>query len=221
MSSISAGDVYRDPLVAKLAEAAAAGDRAGINTLVRLGADVNARGDGGVSLLHWALLHRNTNGLIAILSAGANPALVDDRGRTIMHDAAEHEDPDPLIALLIAGVNPDLRHGSTGQTPLFTAIMYGNERQFRALLSAGADVNAVDMNGNRPLHHAAKVNDAARALVLLELGADPRALNGQGVTFQRYMNMMDDKLRTQAAREAKMRLDMWLYHHGIPLEPRY
>jgi hypothetical protein len=123
-----------------------------------------------------------------------------------------------MVALLAAGVSPDLRNPATGETPLFTAIMHDREPQFRALLAAGADVDAVDAAGNRPIHQAAKVNDPVRVLVLLEAGADPLAVNGQGVTFQRYLNAMDDQLRTEPVREAKAAVDAWLRAHGIAIE---
>lgn len=41
--------------------------------------------------------------------------------------------------------------------------------QFRALIAAGADLNAADNMGGRPLHCAAKINDYAAAWELLQV----------------------------------------------------
>ena len=218
MSQVTALEVFGDERAAMLADAAAAGDKQAVAELAQAGCNVNARGDRGVNLVQWAFLHQNIAGMIALLSAGADAAAGDDHGNTVMHYAASAENPAMLAALLDAGVSPDTRNPVKGETPLFTAVMHDREPQFQALLAAGADVDAVDAAGNRPLHQAAKVNDPRRVLALLEAGADPRALNGQGVTFQRYLNAMDERLRTASLREAKAAVDGWLREHGIGIE---
>lgn len=215
MSRVTALDVFGDERVATLADAAAAGDKQAVAELARAGCNVNARGDRGVNLVQWAFLHQSSAGMTALLSAGADASAPDDHGNTVMHYAAAAENPAMMAALLEAGVSPDLRNPIKGETPLFTAIMHDREPQFQALLAAGADVDAVDAAGNRPLHQAAKVNDPRRVLALLEAGADPRAINGQGVTFQRYLNAMDDSLRTAPVREAKAAVYGWLRKQGI------
>jgi ankyrin repeat protein len=219
MNQVTAIDVFGDDPAAWLANAAAAGDKQAVAALAASGSNVNARGDRGVNLVQWAFLHQSIAGMTALLAAGADATLPDDHGNTVMHYAAAAENPAMLQALLDAGVPVDARNPIKGETPLFTAIMHDREPQFQALLAAGADVDAVDAAGNRPLHQAAKVNDPRRVLALLEAGADPRALNGQGVTFQRYLNAMDDALRTAPVREAKAAVDGWLRKHGIGLEP--
>lgn len=218
MSEVTALEVFGDPQAAALADAAAAGDKQAVAELARAGGNVDARGDRGVNLVQWAFLHQNVQGMTALLAAGADPSAPDDHGNTVMHYAAAAENPAMMQALLDAGVSPELRNPVKGETPLFVAIMHDREPQFQALLLAGADVDAVDAAGNRPLHQAAKVNDPRRVLVLLKAGADPAALNGQGVTFQRYLNAMDDGMRTAPAREAKAAVDAWLHGNGVGVE---
>ncbi|KXU39434.1 hypothetical protein AXE65_08440 [Ventosimonas gracilis] len=215
---VTAIEVYGDPAVAQLADAAAKGNKRVIQALVRQGVDVNARGDQNTSLLEWAFLHRSIDGMLALLEAGADPAMADDDGETIMHFAAWAEDPKAMEALLAAAVSPDLRNPKNGQTPLFTAIMADREPQFRALIAAGADVNAEDLEGERPIHQAAMINNLERVLVLLEAGADPRAVTGRGTTIQTYMNRMQDSARSQRGRERKARVEAWLVEQGVELE---
>ena len=216
--SITAQEVFADERAAVLADAAAAGDKQAVAALARAGCNVNARGDRGVNLVQWAFLHQNIQGMTALLSVGADPAGADDHGNTVVHYAAAAENPEPMAALLAAGVWPDLRNPATGETPLFSPILDHRAPRFRALRAGRAGLDAVDAAGNRPIHQAAKVNDPVRVLVLLEAGADPLAINGQGVTFQRYLNAMEDQLRTVPVREAKAAVDAWLRVHGIAIE---
>jgi len=215
---VTAIEVYGDTAVARLADAAAKGNRRVIQELVQQGVDANALGDKSTNLLEWAFLHRSIDGMLALLEAGADPAIPDDDGETVMHFAAWAEDPKPMEALLAAGVSPELRNPKNGQTPLFTAIMADREPQFRALIAAGADVNAEDLEGSRPIHKAGAVNDFQRVLALLEAGADPHAANEYGATLQYHMNVLPDRRLTERAREGKARVMDWLVAHGIELE---
>jgi len=222
----TASGVFKDkgPAVVQLAEAAARGDRPTILNLVQQGVNVNAQGESNFSILQWALLNKNIDGMLALLEAGADPALTNEWGSTVMHYAAGMEDPKPLQALLDAGVNPDLRHSLNGQTPIFEAIILDREAQFRALLAAGADLNAQAMigeglmeTGRRPLHHASSVNTRL-ILPLLEAGADPRALDGRGRTFQPMLNMLRESVATDEFITSKRKIEAWLVEHGVELE---
>jgi len=225
----TASGVFKDKgsAVIWLAEAAAKGDRQAVRDLVRQGADVNAQGESNFSVLQWALLNKNIDGMLALLEAGADPALTDEWGGTVMHYAAGMEDPKPLQALLNAGISPDLRDSLNGQTPIFEAIMLDREPQFQALLAAGADMNAQAMvgeglmkTGDRPLHHAASVNTRF-ILPLLEAGADPRALDGRGRTFQPMLNMLKESIATDEFIQNKRKIEAWLVEHGVELEREY
>lgn len=217
MDQVTSFDVFGNASVALLADAAVAGDKPAIAAMARSGVDASARGDRGVSVLQWAFLHQSIEGMTGLLAAGADPASGDDHGNTVMDYASAAENPAALAALLGAGVDPDTRNARTGQTALFTAIMHARQPQIRALVAAGADVDATDLAGNTPLHHAAKVNDVAVVLLLLEAGADPLRVNGQGVTFQRYLSAMDDTMRTRGLRELKERVDALLRERGVPV----
>ena len=60
-----------------------------------------------------------------------------------------------LLTLLISGADVDLKT-ETNATPLLYAAICGNMTVASILVSAGADVNQYDMEGNSPIIHAAK-----------------------------------------------------------------
>jgi ankyrin repeat protein len=74
--------------------AALAGNRQVADLLLRYGADVNARGDQGMTPLHAAALGGNLDLADLLLKRGANPALKDDAGQTPLQIAARNDDPD-------------------------------------------------------------------------------------------------------------------------------
>jgi ankyrin repeat protein len=217
---LEARQVFAAPAVAQLADAAAAGDSARVRQLAAAGADLNATGDQGVTLLQWAVLHKSVAGLNALLDAGADPARPGTGGATVLHIAAMVDDPAYLQALLARRVNVNLPHARTGATPLMSALLGEREAQFRQLLQAGADPDRVDAQGNTALHLAAKINDAARVLDLLKAGADPHAVNAQQATFQRFLAMTPEKVLSAEERQRRQAVHEWLRAHGVALLAR-
>jgi len=219
MLEVTATEVYKDPTVAQMAclsHLLTARAKQAICDLVNQGVDINSQGDLDTSLLQWAFWNKNIDGMRALLEEGANPALIDDSGQTVMHYAAGIDDPVPLQTLLDAGVAPDVCN-ENGQTPIFEAIWNDCAPQFQALLGAGADVNAQGLAGSRPLHLAAKFS-AGCVLPLLEAGADPLAVDGNGRTFQYYLNVKDESIATDSFIKHKRDIEAWLVQHGVGLE---
>ena len=71
-----------------------------------------------------------------------------------------------------------------GWTPLHLASFFGQLDAVRALIAAGADVNAVSRNGlrNTPLHAATAGKHTDVALLLLKNGADHQVVDAGGYT---------------------------------------
>jgi uncharacterized protein len=145
-------------------DAIAAGD---LDALRRaLPGGVSARNEQGVSALLFAVYHRNEAARDALLEAGAEvgPAEAAALGR-------------------LDGLDPAARSGD-GFTSLHLAAFFGGADTVRALLAAGADPDADDVNPFkvRPLHSAVSVRDADATRALLDAGANPNVHQQGGYT---------------------------------------
>ena len=214
---VAARDVFADPHVAELAQAVADGDATRTRALAPT-VDLSTRGDKNVTLLQWAVFNRSLEGMKALLDAGANPRDTGMDGDTVIHTAAAADDAAYLSELLARGADPNAPNANNGAGPLRAALMGERERQFRALLAAGANPNQADRLGNTPLHVAGQINEPERALDLLEAGADPASRNAQGVTFQRYLFMTKPALLNADTRRRREAVEAWLTAHGIAIE---
>lgn len=215
---MDAKQVFTDPQVAELADTAAHGDAAGVRERVQQGADPDAQGDKGMNVLQYALAAQNADGLKALLDNGADPNRPGMGGSTVVHNAAITDDPVYLEILLAHRADPDAAHGQTGAPPLAAAAGPRTDKQFRLLLAAGADPNRADRSGNTPLHAAAMINAGTHVLALLEAGANARAENGQGHTFQRYYFKLPAARLSDAARREREAVVAWLKAHDVALE---
>jgi ankyrin repeat protein len=83
-----------------------------------------------------------------------------------------------------------IKHSLRTRTP--SLDMYSNNLNIiRALLNAGADVNAINNNGETPLHIAISVCDIKIVKILLEFGADPKALYLLSIHQDIYKEIID------------------------------
>ena len=119
---------------------------------------------------------------IAALSSTAHAQQVLGQNDQIIHDAARIGSGAEVARIIKE--NPAMRDTRTGlgSTPLHLAATNPDVTAVKALLAAGADVNAKDMDGNTPLHMAAYTNRVENAKVLLEAGADVNIVSSGGRT---------------------------------------
>jgi ankyrin repeat protein len=161
---------------AVVADAAQRGDRAGVKTLLKDAADVNAAQGDGMTALHWAALNGDAELAQMLVYAGANVKAVTRLGHyTPLFLAAREGKPGAIPVLLKAGADPK-QTTATGTTPLMVAAQSGNVATVQALLDAGVDINAVEtVRGLNAIMFAAAANRYEAIELLASRGADLKA----------------------------------------------
>lgn len=155
-----------------LTDAAKAGNREAVRTLVKNRAEVNVPEADGTTALHWAARADDLEIARLLLSAGANPNAANRDGVTPLSLAATNASAAMVDALLKAGADPKASLPG-GQTILMTAAHTGNVQVLKALLSRGAVANARENTyGETALMWAAAENHPAAVELLIEFGAD-------------------------------------------------
>ena len=162
-----------------------------VRLLLQAGADGNAADRYGATPLTFAAESGSVEIAEALLSAGADvnpdpstlPTLYD--GNTPLHGAVGGRNPAAMVALLIQhGGNVDVTDNH-GTAPLHMVARSGDVDVAKALIEAGADVNARNVNyegdaDNSPLHLAIHAGHGDLARLLIEAGADVQAGNHAG-----------------------------------------
>lgn len=154
--------------------------------LLEAGAEVNARGGNETERDPWLFV---THHSIALTPWGGTNGVSEFAGsRTPLHEAAvSNGNPEIVAALIEAGADVHARAALDREyepeaTPLYWAASANPDPAvLKLLVRAGADANAPAGSGRTPLHIAALRNPVAFP-TLLELGADPEAVDREGGT---------------------------------------
>ncbi|HTR87303.1 MAG TPA: ankyrin repeat domain-containing protein [Reyranella sp.] len=142
-----------------------------VKELLAKGANVDARGSGGVTGLIKAIALDHLEVATALLAHGA---AVDERNNneeTALLHASSRGHLAIVETLLAKGADVNAK-GNIGGTPLMQAAHFGHIDIVRALLFAGAEVDAKNIDGTSALYMAARQSHVEVVRALLSHGAD-------------------------------------------------
>ncbi|KAK3264983.1 hypothetical protein CYMTET_26307, partial [Cymbomonas tetramitiformis] len=145
--------------------------------LLEKGSEVDAQDGEGRTALTVALAFGQEAAARALLEAGAG--VNAGTGQRPFHAAAEKGMVEMVRVLVGEGAEVDAEDG-VGRTALTVALAFGQEGAARALLEAGAGVNAG--TGQRPLHTAVEKEMVEVLSVIVEKGAEVDEEDGEGRT---------------------------------------
>jgi ankyrin repeat protein len=123
-----------------------------VGRLIEAGADVNARGDWGVTALYAAAQRDNGEIITALLEAKADPNLATNYTT------------------------------GGAQTPLQAAVAARARRSAKALVDGGADLEFRGADGSMALIQAARLDDLELVKLLVEAGASVESVDASGRT---------------------------------------
>ena len=182
--------------------------------------DLSEPGADGKTPLLRAILASDYGKFLDLLKNGADPNTRAWHGTTAVHLAAQHENVRYLEKLLDYGGDPNAVAERMRRTPIFNALDTKRPKTRDLLIARGADIEYADSSRGRPLKHAASVMDSDSVVRLLEVGADPMAVDDLGRTFQSSLFRANPGLMHWEARRRYRKVIAILEDRGIPVDPR-
>lgn len=133
------------------------------------------------------------------------------------------------VVTLLHAQCPQLVHlrGKKGQTALVYAVIHDAVGVVSALLAAGVDIEATDLNNRTALHHAASYGVSRQVAMLLSHGASPSQQDFRGATPMHYAALRAYTSCLRSLYQANKLTDvknanghtafMWAAMHGVDL----
>ncbi|MES2121440.1 MAG: ankyrin repeat domain-containing protein [Chlamydiota bacterium] len=127
----------------------------------------------GQTALHFACARGNLTAMKILLENGASPEITDHHGASPLHVAAScgHKEVVKRLAEMdktTTKVHLNAKFGPQRITALHAACMYGHNGVAKALIKAGASIEAVDSCGCVPLHSAVFGNNLKSVSLLID-----------------------------------------------------
>ncbi|CAF3557332.1 unnamed protein product [Adineta steineri] len=163
--------------------------RSMIMTLVNGGAHLDFRTrHGGLTPLHKSAVHYRKESIVTLLELGASPNVFDEKGLTPLYDTVLNKQIESIndsaycCQLLLQDHSIVNCRDDYLSTELHQACRLGLVQHIEHLLFYRADINAINVAGNTPLHICAATNQEACVRVLLFRGADTNIVNKSNQT---------------------------------------
>jgi hypothetical protein len=136
----------------------------------------------GITPLREAVSYCNTELVQKSIELKADLNQVDYKGQTALHDAASLDDLETVKQLIEAGADPN-KINREGATPLLLT----DSKDVKKLLIEKMNPETINQDGyyyvgQTALHEAASLDDIETVKQLLNAGADPNKINGNGDT---------------------------------------
>lgn len=160
------------------------------------------QGHGVSVLLMEALNAKDLEQSIELLDNGCDPNAKNAMGDQPIHIVARKDMHAILDRLITAGADVNGK-GQYGMTALHIAAARETSSLSMHLITAGAHLNAVDsLGGGTALHHAVNAGAAETVKLLLEAGADQKALDSNGKTPFHLAKVLCSDLRNGSSRSS-------------------
>jgi len=172
---------YPEGLNTNLMIAAAKGYTSEVHRLIKLGADVDARGIDNISPLIYAVANNRLTTVKALLEYNPDTGLLTYTGESALHIAVKDNMPGIAEALIRADANINIKDPA-GATPLHYASAYGYLYMCDLLLYYNADYEARAKDGTTPLIASVYSGQANISDLLLQTGASPDMPGNEGFT---------------------------------------
>ena len=154
-----------------------------LQAIIDLGAEVNSTNKHNATALMVASMKGNVDAIMVLLDAGANQAIEDADGNTWLHYAV-HGDCSKDVLQAVIDLGADLNATNKQNcTALMLASKKGNVDAMNLLLTAGANRDIQDSDGDTWLHYAV-CGDCSKDVLqtVIDQGAELNSTNKQNRT---------------------------------------